>query len=138
MLFMWLFFQYQRAGRKEVNGNLVCEVFWVFSLNVILNSKDLLFIIKILIYCPIKAHLQKVCWLKALETEPLSKIVCAFFTIPWLFLLFGKSKLFLDISGNENKGYRQFKKQDFIIDSELKAQMYFWGIPHTTVLLTGS
>lgn len=48
----------------------------VFFLNVIPNCKDLLFIIKILIYCPSKAHLQKICWLNTLETVLLFKTVC--------------------------------------------------------------
>lgn len=38
------------------------------------------------------------------------KIVCLFLLFLDFYLLFGKTKLFLDISGNENKGYRCSKK----------------------------
>lgn len=77
--------------------------------------------------------------LKALETVPLFKIVCLFLLFFEFCLLFGKNKLFLHISGNASKGYRYSKKRgDFILDLEFKTQIYFCGMPDTTVLLTGT
>lgn len=118
---MWFFFQ---ISIRKPEGNKWQFSMWgflSFFLNVILNSKDLLFIIKILIYCPIKANLLMVCWLKSLETESLFKNVCLFLLFLDFYLFFGKNKLFLDISGNENKAYRYFKKQrDFILYSRIK------------------
>lgn len=65
--------------------------------------------------------------LKALETEPIFKIVCLFLLLLDFYLLFGKTRLFLDISGNENKAYRYVKKT---------RRFYSWPrIKNTDVLL---
>lgn len=107
--------KYQKEGRKEINGHLTCGVFFLF-LNVILNSKDLLFIIyKVLASCPSKARLQKVCWLKAfyaLFRDSMSfKIVCLFLLFFDFCFLLGKTKLFLEIAGNESKSCRYSKQK---------------------------
>lgn len=85
-------------------------------LNVILNSKDLLFTIyKVLASCLNKAHLQKVCWLKAFyelfRDSTSFKILCLFLLFLDFCFLFGKAKPFLEIARNENKGYRYSKQK---------------------------
>lgn len=66
-----------------------------FFLNIMMNSKDLLFIIKIMIYCPGKAHLQKVCWLKTSETVLLLKLCACFYFFLTFICCLEKPNFFL-------------------------------------------
>lgn len=90
--------------------------FFVF-LNVILNSRELVFIIyKVVASCPSKALLQNVCQLKAFyalfKDSTFLKIACLFLLFLDFSFSFGKkTKLFLEIASNENKDYRYSKQK---------------------------